>query len=201
MSKSNVLTLYIFGTTCVGKDTLMEYAQKIYPDQIGLVQVGKEFTNRYPPERFAGQGAMADTEEEAFEIFQMQHDAAVAAGKSLVLVSAQPRLPGQVERVCGYAPGHLVWLMASEDTLLERVMLRHPNDPGKTELRLKRLTNDKVILFDTLWHVLKKGMSVLPLSTDGKEPQELLTELLRWYLPHTPEWQRHLSPTPSQEKP
>ena len=41
MSMQPISTFYIFGTTCAGKDTLIEYSLNRHPELVGTVQVGK----------------------------------------------------------------------------------------------------------------------------------------------------------------
>lgn len=158
-------TLYLFGSTCTGKDYFIEMAVQKYPEKFGAVQVGKEFRRRYPDKsHFRNSGAPDHTETEAFQIFKEQHDAAVEAGKQIILVSGQPRRPSQVRKILEYAPGLIIWMFADKEIVQERIKQRFTNDPSGLELAKARVTNDCVELFDTLFTILHKEQEIMTLD-------------------------------------
>lgn len=170
-------TYYVLGTTCSGKDFLIETAIQKYPDIFGAVQVGKEFRKRYPPEYFKGSGAPDHTEKEALEIFVNQHDAAVVAGKKIILVSAQPRRPSQVEPVMRKAPGEILWLFADEEETMRRMARRFKDDQASMELSIQRLNNDRIMLYDTLFQIVSRGIPIQPIDTIHHSMHELIDGL------------------------
>lgn len=127
--------------------------------------MGKEFRKRYPDKsHFRNSGAPDHTEDEAFAIFQEQHDAAVKAGKQIILVSGQPRRPDQVRKILQYAPGLIVWMVADKEIVQERMKKRFVDDPSGLELAKARVTNDCVELFNTLFTILEEGQEIMTLD-------------------------------------
>lgn len=153
-------TFYLMGTTCVGKDYFIDNAKDKYPSLFGSVNVGKEFRKRYPPEYFEGRGALMKTEDEAFAIFKEQHDEQVRLKKRFILVSGQPRLPTQVDRIYSYAPGTIVWLFAPNETLEERLAIRFENDPSGYDLGKQRLVNDRLQLYEVLFELHEREIPI-----------------------------------------
>lgn len=80
----------LMGITCSGKDTLAERMQELHPDNVGLIQIGKEMRKRHPPEYFKGLGAMAHTETEVWSIFEEQKK--LSEDKKLIVLTGVPRL-------------------------------------------------------------------------------------------------------------
>lgn len=172
--------IYVLGVTCSGKDTMMDRADQMYPNLVGLVNVGKEFRKRYPPEYFKGKGAMQSTEVEAREIFEEQLNARISEGKKLILVSGQPRLTSQLKFTMDKYPGTLLWMHVSDETLLKRLEGRFPGDPGAFELSKKRLINDRVQLFDVMFEVLKRGYPFLTFNGDYEQTDALIHNLIHF---------------------
>lgn len=156
---------YAFGVTCAGKDTLMDRAQELYPNLVGLVNVGKEFRKRYPPEYFQGKGAMLHTEREAIEIFETQL-AEQRKDKKIIFVSGQPRMVAQIKETIGKYSGTILWLHVSDETLKQRLEKRFVGDPGSYQLSLKRLSNDRIQLFDVVFELIKSGYEFVTFNGD-----------------------------------
>ncbi len=150
----------ILGITCTGKDTLVERMVEKYPD-VGAVQVGKEFRKRYPPERFKGLGAMPDTEKESWEIFDEQ--LALCKDKSIVLITAQPRMESQVNEImnrCVIKPEFYA-LTCSKEELQRRIIKRFDNqEEGWLTLAQQRVNNDKIQLYEVLLTLAKWDVSL-----------------------------------------
>lgn len=171
---------YVWGVTCVGKDTLMDRADQIYPNLVGLVNVGKEFRRRYPPEYFKGKGAMQSTEVEAREIFEEQLNARIKEDKRIILVSGQPRLVSQLDFTMRKYPGTLLWMHVSDETLMKRLEGRFPGDPGAFELSKKRLSNDRIQLFDVMFEILKRGYPFITFDGDYEQMDALIHNLVHF---------------------
>jgi hypothetical protein len=152
--------LCFMGITCVGKDTLAERMQTRWPDDIGLIQVGKEFRRRYPPEFFQGKAAMPSTEKEAWEIFDEQYKQSI--DKKIVIVIGQPRLVSQLHELrkrdenCDY-----YLLTASNKVINDRIDGRfNTGHEGWRTLALDRVTNDKVQLYELLVEMIRLDMEI-----------------------------------------
>lgn len=171
---------YVWGVTCAGKDTLMDRADELYPSHVGLVNVGKEFRKRYPPSHFNGQGALQSTEVEAREIFEEQINVRISEGKRLIFISGQPRMVSQIPFTMDKYPGTLLWMHVSSETLLKRLEGRFPGDPGAFELSKKRLTNDRIQLYDVLFDVIKKGYPIITFNGDFEQIDTLIHNLIHF---------------------
>lgn len=171
---------YVMGVTCVGKDYMIEYAQRTYPDKVGIVQVGKEFRRRYPPEFFQGKGAMKSTEDEAFNIFVELLNA--AQDKKYVFVSGQPRLESQVDRIMRPYPGEVIWLHAPDDLLQERIITRFPEGSEKWEearkLSFDRINNDKKQLYDVLFRLKQNRIKITEYDVQWYPSTEIMDDLI-----------------------
>lgn len=150
----------IMGVTCTGKDTLVERMQQLWPDDIGLIQVGKEFRRRYPPEYFKGKAAMPHTEAESWSIFEEQK--AAAADKPLVLVVSQPRMRSQLDEILKRVESINFYLLTcTDDELMRRINKRFEDQKeGWKTLALERVTNDKVQHFDLMVHMIQCGRDI-----------------------------------------
>lgn len=173
-------TFYLMGITCSGKDYFIELAVKLYPDIFGAVQVGKEFRRRYPPDYFKGSAAPAHTEQEAIDIFKEQHNAAVFAGCSCILVSGQPRRPSQVASCLSYAPGDIIFMYTPDEIVLERIAKRFENDPASKLLSMQRVVNDKVQLYDTIFECLRRNVDFKTINTQEDNVEEIIHQLAKW---------------------
>lgn len=169
---------YVTGVTCAGKDTMMERAADLYPNLVGLVQVGKEFRRRYPPGYFKGKGAMQSTEAEALEIFNQQLEA--VKNKKIIFVSSQPRLVSQISFTVGKHPGTIVWMNVSEETLLKRLERRFPNDPESIGLSMKRLSNDRIDLYDVIFNLMKLDIPFITFDGDFESVDSLIHNLVHF---------------------
>lgn len=154
---------YVLGTTCAGKDYMMEQTQQQLPHLVGLVQVGKEMRRRYPPGHFQGQGAPEHTEVEALSIYKEQLAEAEAQGYKHIFIAGQPRRISQIEQTVLTHPGKVLWVYADDSTLRERAGKR--GDAATVQLSLDRITNDKVALFDVLFHLMEENVEIIPIHT------------------------------------
>lgn len=153
-----IIMVGLVGVTNSGKSTLLNALRS--DPTIGLIEVGKEMRRRHPPEYFDGQGAMAKTEAEVWEIVDEQYAAAVRSGRRMVICDGQPRLPGHVEKMVErFGLLHLLQLHADHDVLEERAR-RRDSDPQTLELSHRRLTNDYIQLYQVLaeWHIHPQSM-------------------------------------------
>ena len=158
--------VYVMGITCVGKSTFMEKTKDVLNSKVGLVEVGKEMRKRYLPERFRGQAAMEDTEDEVFEIYTEQVDQFIRAECNLILVDGQPRFESQVSRIWEHLPEikrSCLWLFVSDEVVTARINKRFPKDASSHGLSVKRITNDKIQLFPVLWQLLNRNIKITSL--------------------------------------
>lgn len=150
--------IYLIGVTCSGKDYFIDECVAKEPTIFGSVNVGREFRARYPAGFFKGLGAMSSTEDEAFEIFEAQLQA--AGDKPVVLVSGQPRLPSQVDRIMGKYPGEVVWMHQPDAVLVSRLESRFAKEPDAEDLARARLANDRIQLYDVLFELTKRRIPI-----------------------------------------
>lgn len=172
------MVYYVVGLTCVGKDTFLERAHELYPNVFGLVQVGKEFRRRYPPGYFDGKAAMPHTENEALEIYAEQ--LAAALQKKITLVCGQPRMVDQIRNTIDKNPGTVIWMHVSDETLAQRVSLRFPNDQPSVDLSTKRLLNDRIQLYDVIFHLKKKDYPFIMFDGDYEQYDALIHQLVHY---------------------
>lgn len=136
--------------------------------RVGSVSVGSEMRRRHPPSFFRGQAAMPETEEEVWEIYRGQLDAALDAKCDVVFVDGQPRMISQVSAVVsdmddrfprdGGPPRRSLWeypalfmhLVAPDKELIRRMEIRDGDDPEKLKLSRSRMSRDKEQLYDVL---------------------------------------------------
>lgn len=178
---------FILGTTCSGKDYMIEYAIDKYPNKFGAVQVGKEFRKRYPPEHFKGSGAPDHTEQEALQIYKEQFDKNL--DKEYILVSGQPRRPSQVIpciEYCyqtGYVPS-VVWLYTPDIVINNRIVERFKDNFEEKKLAQQRTINDKVQFYDTIFELLKyrknAALEFICLDTRDERIQDALATLVQF---------------------
>ena len=155
---------YVVGTTCAGKDYLMDYLEAKYPD-VGSVRVGKIMRDRYPPGYFQGSGAPKHTEVEALQIFE--EELAKNTNKRNVFISGQPRRIDQIEHTVEKYPGHIIWLWASDDVILERIDKRFANDLASKELALQRIKNDKLQMYDVMFKLMASNCTPISAYDTG----------------------------------
>lgn len=148
---------YIAGVTCAGKDYVIEYCLKNYPEHFSAVQVGKIFRQRYPAGHFQGRGAPDHTETEALAIYNEELDRCFAEGKPAVLIAGQPRRPSQIDLTINENPGKFIWLHCDADTQAKRIASRFADDEQGLELAKLRVKNDKIDLYDVIWKVQACG--------------------------------------------
>lgn len=170
-------TFFIIGTTCVGKDYLIETACTKYPHLFGAVQVGKELRRRHPPEYFQGLGCAPACYDEALDIYREQWKLNQMIGKKYILVSGQPREMSQVQPVLDFAKGTVVWMFAPHDVIMERLEKRFANDTSSKELALQRLKNDRVQLYDTIFELLTNGHTIKTLDTRYRPTHEVVDQI------------------------
>ena len=154
--------IYVWGSTCVGKSTLMQKA-KDYSSKVGLCEVGKEFRKKYPPEYFRGQGAPAHTQDEALDILKEFYEK--YKEKKFLLVDGQPRDESQLDTILDLFQDHeqnVWWLFADKHDIRSRIWERFPDDLESRKLAFERVDNDRIQLFDVAWGLLDKGLKILP---------------------------------------
>ena len=160
MTKPFVIS--IFGMTNSGKSTLLDHMRHF--KDIGVIEVGKEMRKRYPPGYFDGKGAMAKTEDEVWKIVDTSYAAAQRAGRKVVLLDGQPRLPVQIQQLeSRFGPFALIWLHTHEEVIRERSEARAQTPEG-LELSNKRMINDKCHLYDVMFHYMDRGFD-FPMKT------------------------------------
>jgi hypothetical protein len=187
MVNGNKKCFFVLGITCSGKDYLIDYAISKHPEKFGVVQVGREFRKRYPPEYFKGSGAPDHTEVEALEIYKEQFTKAL--GKPYILVSSQPRRPSQVQPCVehclanDYQPVAL-FLYAPGIVVTNRIESRFKDDESGKTLAQARVTNDKVQFYDTIFELLKleeQGIvKIVTLDQRDQRVEEAIDSLAHW---------------------
>lgn len=158
--------VFVMGSTCAGKSTLIEQAVKQYGPLVRTCLIGKELRARHPPEYFRGLAAMPETEPEVREIFSnrltefMEDDRA-----GYLLCDGIPRLPTQVEFISRELDrarhaydqridARFIVLHADANEIDRRA---HERDCGANlELTLSRIKTDKLLGYDTLISVVKE---------------------------------------------
>jgi len=171
----------VMGVTNTGKSTLLAEAAKI--ERVGLIEVGKELRRRHPPEYFNGFAAMKHTEDEVWEIFGEQYDAAKSAGCSVVLADGQPRIIEQVGRIVGYDLGSgfsVLHLYASRETLTQRARERDAGNAEALALSLQRLQNDYGQLIPVLAALLEAKDHIIEALSLNTERREWIADALRF---------------------
>lgn len=167
---------YVMGTTCAGKDHLVDHLEATYPD-VGSVRVGKIMRERYPPDYFKGMGAPAHTEAEALQIFE--EELAKNKDKDNVFIIGQPRRLSQVKLTIGKYPGHVIWLWAPDEVIEERINVRFPNDPASRQLALDRIKNDKLQLYEVLFALITDNYTITAFDTSVWTVEKLAEEISR----------------------
>jgi len=158
------------GTTCSGKSTFLEYAEKLHPDRVGTINVGQMMRAKYPPEHFQGSAAPDHTEIEAWKMFTDELDYHIGRGKELILTDGQPRSYKQVEwAIYGLHKYPCVYSYVLFDCFKairrRRLQERFENDLSSLELGEQRLTNDMVMYYVVLAELIKAGVPVRVIST------------------------------------
>jgi len=170
------LVVSVIGVTNAGKSTLMDHMRSV--DGCACIEIGKEMRRRHPPEYFQGLGAMAETEQEVWEIFDEQHSDALHRGAPLVLIDGQPRLESQVLqlriRVGKY---RLLQLHAPHDELRRRAEARDGASPGALQLTERRLVNDYRQLYEVLT-TYNQHIGLRPVVVNTAAHWLLLTRIL-----------------------
>jgi shikimate kinase len=142
--------IVLHGITCSGKDTIAEAIATTHG--FGLIQVGKEFRKRYPPDHFKGLGAMPSTEKEAFEIFKEQYEA--AKDKPVILCVSYPRIKENLDCVLEYNPRFVYIHTRNPETYEKRLLERFPKDSEGYNLSKARLTNDRTQGYNLLMELM-----------------------------------------------
>lgn len=168
------MRFYVFGTTCVGKDYLVDYIEMKRHD-VGSVRVGKIMRERYPPSHFKGQGAPEHTEAEALQIFEEELQKQTAPN---VFILGQPRRITQIEPTIRKYPGLLIVLYADDNILCKRIQNRFKDDADGMALAMARYTNDKVQLYPVLVNLVADPLQgILAYDTTDGDPAKILEDL------------------------
>lgn len=178
--------VFVIGPTNAGKGTFLEAAQRMKPDRVGLVEVGKLFRAKYldpnspsyDPDHFKGQAAPKHT---AVEAWQMMLDGIrdrCAEHKDIIIIDGQPRDIEQCERIHQKyeigVPPNLGWnvvyahIYAPEGLRWERAMERDASDPAKLALSKARLQGDAVGLYEVMTRLIHYHSNVVTLVNDGQ---------------------------------
>lgn len=183
-----VPVVFLMGATSTGKSTFMDFAESVLGNHVALIQVGKEFRKRYPPEHFKGSAAPDHTEKEAIAIFdEMLYASLARTGVDLILVDGQPRRESQVPVVLARRNAFMDYrfVMLNCSLAEQKVRAAHrakkhadEEDPTKTNLWKNsfckwedyynsRIEDDKGQLFN-VWCTLQQfGHDVLTINTDA----------------------------------
>lgn len=171
--QNTIPLLFVMGATNVGKSTYLDSIRH-YPG-VGLVEVGKMFRAKYPPEHFQGQAAPAHTQKEAWSMFLEGVAQCVSKDCKVAVIDGQPRNPEQTKWALAMPnPMRFVHLWAPPDVREARARNRDKDDPSKLELSLKRLIDDPRVLFDCLSMIHATHSAVATRDTTKAD-----------YVPHT----------------
>lgn len=184
-NRHTIPLIFVMGATNVGKTTFMDLCRDY--DVFGLVEVGKMFRAKYPPDYFKGQAAPAHTQTEAWSMFLEGVKNAAEQGKQVAVIDGQPRNVEQTEWAFKMPnPKVFLHLWAPPDIREERARKRDAADAAKLDLSLKRLIDDPRVLFDCLTmihlHVLSDQNRDVCFAYDTRTyvPYSALTACLEW---------------------
>lgn len=163
----------IMGTTCSGKSTFLNYAEKEHSNLIGTINVGQMLRDKYPPEHFAGSAAPEHTEVEAWKMFSDALKRHLDNSKQLVLADGQPRSYNQVQWAIELItnvdfPIEFILFDCRKEIRRTRLVERFANDSESLNLGLERLTNDMILYYTVLAELTHAGVEVEVIKTDGK---------------------------------
>lgn len=177
--------VFVIGPTNAGKGCFLAAAQRMKPDRVGLVEVGKMMRAKYldpksphyDPDHFKGQAAPKHTAVEAWQMMRDGIAAGLAEHKDIILIDGQPRDIEQCERIHQKyevgVPPDLDWnvkfahIYAPETLRLERAMARDAGDPAKLALSKARLQGDAVGLYEVMTRLIHYHSDVVTLVNDG----------------------------------
>lgn len=145
---SRPLIFCIIGISGCGKSTFINETVAQYPDEFGAIQVGKEMRKRYPPEFFKNRGAMEETEDVVFQIFEEQYNN--NKGKKIVLVDGQPRMPSQVDKLVSLFLTFRVMVLNTEHSVLQCRAESRSADKKEHAFHINRIMNDYQDLYSVL---------------------------------------------------
>lgn len=172
--------IFVLGPTNAGKSTLLKTVKELFPQRVGLVEVGKEMRRRHPPEFFQGSAAPEHCEQEALSIF---HEQMVEATKhEFVFVDGQPRRVSQITPCLQYRYDHQLFFLLmneSEEVLKKRLEGRFAPGSGEYELSWMRIRNDKVQLFDVLFELIKLNL-VIETAAENCPTEDLARFIVRY---------------------
>lgn len=148
--------IFVLGATNAGKTTLVAAAGK--QPLCGLVEVGKLFRAKYPPEYFQGSAAPAHTRQEAIQLMTEGIQKSIDAGNRFTFVDGQPRDLSQVEAVFRLYPEGTYrkhfWNVYAPPAVREaRARKRDEHNPKALELSLARLAGDIPPLYEAISQV------------------------------------------------
>lgn len=150
--------IFVIGATNAGKSTLLD-AVRPWPG-VGMVEVGKMFRAKYPPEYFAGQANPSHTQVEAWQMFLDAVSARALEGCHVAFVDGQPRDLEQCEAILALPnPKVVLHLWAPTSERKRRAVSRDglPDVPdelnAKLQLSLSRVTGDLPKLYDVVMRI------------------------------------------------
>jgi adenylate kinase family enzyme len=146
--------VFVLGATNAGKSTFLEAIKTEYPSTF-LVQLGKYFRSKYPPEYFQGQAAPASTQKEAMRVLFEQIALAETENFDHILVDGQPRDIEQAMEIQARAKSMVperdifaIHLTAPKSVRESRAVAR---DTGSAlALSLARMDNDVLCVYEVI---------------------------------------------------
>ena len=167
--------IFVIGPTNAGKGCFLETCKAMYPDAVGLVEVGKQMRAKYldpvsphyDPDHFKGEAAPAST---AVEAWQMMLDG-IGANKDcpVVLIDGQPRDIKQCKDILStYTNAEFVHVYAPVEVRQVRAELRDTGDEAKLALSRARMNTDAIKLYEILTRLINAGQRVHSLNNDGE---------------------------------
>lgn len=199
--------VFIMGPTCSGKSTFLNYCKEQEPDRVGVIEVGKLFRAKYPPEYFEGFAALEKTRQEAWDIFTECLYQNFTRKLDLILVDGQPRDISQVKAVL---ESQFVQIPRrvnpdSTETILppitwrkrffyfycprevqqQRAENRHPTGGKELTLAQVRIDNDRLLYHDVLVALMANWATIEVVNTSG-DPEKYSKRLLDTMLDGAP---------------
>ncbi len=150
--------IFVIGATNAGKSTLLDTVRSYAG--VGMIEVGKMFRAKYPPEHFKGHANPAHTQVEAWQMFLDSRKAWAEKGARVAFVDGQPRDLEQCKMALALPnPKRFIHLWAPISVREERARKRD-HDPvvpeaenEKLKLSLARVTGDLPKLYDVVQHI------------------------------------------------
>lgn len=186
--------LHVMGPTCSGKSTILRKMAEKFPDDVGLVEVGKMMRAKYldpasphfTPDKFKGQAAPRETQEEAWSMYLDGVRSNI--DKRFVLVDGQPRDVPQARGVVeAFLPGGdlednraaFLQVTADHDVRVNRARADRGDDAEAWRLAEARLIDDYRSGYLVLVELARHGITPTVFDTStfhGEEGVRLIGE-------------------------